>query len=86
MRNFYLICKNESVINYVYLKILVLTCCMTSGAIQHGVPTNVCLTFCLDISLPVDSHADTPKSAICTFPSSPSSILPAFISLQRHGY
>lgn len=62
----------------VYLNV---TCSMTSGAIQHGVPTKVCLTFCLDMSLSVANHADTPKSAICTVPSSPSSIFPAFISL-----
>ena len=54
---------------------------MTSGAIQHGVPTNVCRTFSRDMSLPADSQALTPKSAIITLPSSPSKILPAFISL-----
>jgi len=58
-----------------------LTCSMTSGAIQHGVPTKVCRTFCRLRSRPVASHALTPKSAICTVPSSPSRILPAFMSL-----
>jgi len=48
-----------------------LTCSMTSGAIQHGVPTKVCRTFCRLRSRPVASHALTPKSAICTVPSSP---------------
>ena len=32
----------------------------TSGAIQQGVPTNVCLDFALDWSPPEASHADTP--------------------------
>jgi len=58
-----------------------LTCSMTSGAIQQGVPTKVCRTFCRLKSRPVASHALTPKSAICTVPSSPSRILPAFMSL-----
>jgi len=35
-----------------------------TGAIQHGVPTNVCRTFCRDKSPPVANQADTPKSAI----------------------
>lgn len=61
---------------------LKLTCSITSGAIQHGVPTNVCRTFCLERSLPVASQADTPKSAICTVPSSPSRMLPALMSLK----
>jgi hypothetical protein len=61
---------------------LKLTCSITSGAIQQGVPTNVCRTFCLERSLPVANQADTPKSAICTVPSSPSKMLPAFTSLQ----
>jgi hypothetical protein len=59
-----------------------LTCSITSGAIQQGVPTNVCLTFCRDKSLPVANHAETPKSAIWTVPSSPSKIFPALISLR----
>lgn len=58
------------------------TCSITSGAIQHGVPTNVCLTFCLDKSLPVANQADTPKSAIWTVPSSPRRMFPAFTSLK----
>lgn len=40
-----------------------LTCSMTSGAIQQGVPTKVCLTVSLVMSLPVANHALTPKSA-----------------------
>ena len=63
---------------------IILTCSITSGAIQHGVPTNVCRTFCLERSLPVASHADTPKSAICTVQSSHSRMLPAFTSLKHH--
>lgn len=59
------------------------TCSITSGAIQQGVPTKVCLTFSREISLPVANQADTPKSAICTVPSSPKRILPALISLQN---
>lgn len=55
---------------------------MTSGAIQQGVPTKVCRTFSREISLPVASQADTPKSAICTVPSSPRSMLPALMSLK----
>lgn len=39
-----------------------LTCSMTSGAIQQGVPTKVCLTVSLVMSLPVANHALTPKS------------------------
>ena len=38
------------------------TCSMTSGAIQHGVPTNVCLTVSRVWSLPVANQALTPKS------------------------
>lgn len=38
------------------------TCSMTSGAIQQGVPTNVCLTVSRVKSFPVASHALTPKS------------------------
>lgn len=38
------------------------TCSITSGAIQHGVPTNVCLTESLERSLPVANQALTPKS------------------------
>uniref|UniRef100_A0A182J0G7 Uncharacterized protein n=1 Tax=Anopheles atroparvus TaxID=41427 RepID=A0A182J0G7_ANOAO len=56
------------------------SCSITSGAIQHGVPTNVWRTFCRDRSPPVASHALTPKSAICTVPSSPSRMLPALMS------
>lgn len=40
-----------------------LTCSMTSGAIQQGVPTKVCLTVSLVMSLPVANQALTPKSA-----------------------
>lgn len=39
------------------------TCSMTSGAIQHGVPTNVLRTLFLVMSPPVDKKALTPKSA-----------------------
>uniref|UniRef100_A0A182NWP6 Uncharacterized protein n=1 Tax=Anopheles dirus TaxID=7168 RepID=A0A182NWP6_9DIPT len=56
------------------------SCSITSGAIQHGVPTNVWRTFCRERSPPVASHALTPKSAIWTVPSSPSSMLPALMS------
>lgn len=38
------------------------TCSMTSGAIQHGVPTNVFLTLFLVTSPPVAKNALTPKS------------------------
>jgi len=74
-------------LNTKEVKICVHTCSMTSGAIQHGVPTNVWRTFSRDESLPAESHALTPKSAIITLPSSPSRILPAFMSLinNRHG-
>ncbi len=58
------------------------TCSMTSGAIQHGVPTNVCRTESLTRSLPVANQALTPKSAIITDPSEPSNMFPAFISLK----
>ncbi len=37
---------------------------VTSGAIQHGVPTKVCLDFALVRSPPDASQAETPKSAI----------------------
>ena len=53
---------------------------VTSGAIQQGVPTNVCLDLALLWSPPDASQADTPKSAIWTWPSEPSKILPALIS------
>lgn len=59
-----------------------LTCSMTSGAIQHGVPTKVCRDFWRDRSPPVASHDDTPKSAIWMVPSSPNKMLPAFMSLR----
>jgi len=65
------------------VKIRLHTCSMTSGAIQQGVPTKVCRTFSRDKSLPADSHALTPKSAIITLPSSPRRMLPAFMSLQH---
>ena len=39
-----------------------ITCSITSGAIQQGVPTNVCLTESRVMSFPVASHALTPKS------------------------
>lgn len=41
------------------------TCSMTSGAIQHGVPTNVFLSLFLVMSLPVAKKALTPKSIMC---------------------
>lgn len=40
-------------------------CCITSGAIQKGVPTNVSLFICVSVSWPA-----TPKSASLTSPSS----------------
>lgn len=40
------------------------TCSITSGAIQHGVPTKVFLTLCLVTSPPVARNALTPKSAV----------------------
>lgn len=40
----------------------VLTCSITSGAIQHGVPTKVFRTLFLVISPPVAKNALTPKS------------------------
>lgn len=58
-----------------------LTCSMTSGAIQHGVPTNVWRDFCRLKSPPVASQDETPKSAICTVPSSPRRMFPALMSL-----
>ena len=59
------------------------TCSMTSGAIQHGVPTNVCRTLSRTRSLPVANQALTPKSAIITEPSWPNKMLPALMSLQN---
>ena len=56
---------------------------MTSGAIQHGVPTNVCRTLSRTRSLPVANQALTPKSAIITEPSWPNKMLPALMSLQN---
>jgi len=43
-----------------------LTCSITSGAIQHGVPTNVFLTLFLVMSPPVAKKALTPKSSQTT--------------------
>ena len=40
-----------------------LTCSITSGAIQHGVPTNVLRTLFLVMSPPVARKALTPKSS-----------------------
>lgn len=40
----------------------ILTCSITSGAIQHGVPTKVFRTLFLVISPPVARNALTPKS------------------------
>lgn len=40
----------------------IFTCSMTSGAIQHGVPTNVFLTLFRVTSPPVAKNALTPKS------------------------
>lgn len=54
------------------------TCSITSGAIQHGVPTNVLATF-RRLPYPT-SHPATPKSASLTRPSSPRRILPALMS------
>uniref|UniRef100_A0A915HI86 Uncharacterized protein n=1 Tax=Romanomermis culicivorax TaxID=13658 RepID=A0A915HI86_ROMCU len=53
------------------------------GAIQQGVPTNVCLTFCRDMSPPVANQEETPKSAIWIVPSSESKIFPALMSLKQ---
>lgn len=54
------------------------TCSMTSGAIQHGVPTKVLATF-RRFPYPT-SHPATPKSASFTRPSSPKRMLPALMS------
>lgn len=54
------------------------TCSITSGAIQHGVPTKVLATF-RRLPYPT-SHPATPKSASLTRPSSPRRILPALMS------
>lgn len=43
------------------------TCSMTSGAIQHGVPTNVFRTLFLVMSPPVAKKALTPKSRVEMF-------------------
>lgn len=47
-------------------------CLMTSGAIQKGVPTNVCLKFVVLVSCPA-----TPKSASFTSPTSDNNTLAA---------
>ena len=58
------------------------TCSMTSGAIQHGVPTNVCLERSR-ARFPPDAIKElTPKSANMTVPSFPRRILPALMSLK----
>mmetsp|Transcript_3497 Transcript_3497/g.12327 ORF Transcript_3497/g.12327 Transcript_3497/m.12327 type:complete len:297 (+) Transcript_3497:1378-2268(+) len=49
---------------------------MSSGAIQYGVPTIVCL-----LVLPLDSCAAYPKSAILTMPSPPTRTLSLLMSL-----
>ena len=46
------------------LKSYPLTCSITSGAIQHGVPTKVCLDLSLDKSPNVAIDELTPKSEI----------------------
>lgn len=69
--------------NYKIDKNSSLTCSITSGAIQQGVPTKVCRTFSRELSFPAASQALTPKSAIITLPSSPSRMLPALISLKK---
>ena len=38
-----------------------LTCSTTSGAIQHGVPTNVFLTLCFDLSAPLTKPVTNSK-------------------------
>ena len=43
------------------------TCSMTSGAIQHGVPTNVFRTLFRVMSPPVAKKALTPKSTPCVY-------------------
>uniref|UniRef100_A0A2P2MQN1 Uncharacterized protein n=1 Tax=Rhizophora mucronata TaxID=61149 RepID=A0A2P2MQN1_RHIMU len=54
-------------------------CCITSGAIQHGVPTKVFLERCRS---PVSNmQADTPKSANLTTPLESTKIFPALTSL-----
>ncbi|EOY13379.1 Uncharacterized protein TCM_031939 [Theobroma cacao] len=49
--------------------------CMTSGAIQQGVPTKVFLDSCL--SPESNMQSETPKSASLTVPLLSSSIFPA---------
>lgn len=49
--------------NVVLTRDLELTCSITSGAIQHGVPTNVFRTLFRVMSPPVARKALTPKSA-----------------------
>jgi len=43
-------------------RVEILTCSITSGAIQHGVPTNVFRTLFRVMSPPVAKKALTPKS------------------------
>lgn len=75
---------SSSVQRTSYLRFIKLrrTCSITSGAIQHGVPTKVCLVRSLDRSPLVATKELTPKSASWMVPSSPSSTLPAFTSLR----
>lgn len=57
-------CINDMYNSTVSIKTFVFffTCSMTSGAIQHGVPTNVFLTLFRVTSPPVAKKALTPKS------------------------
>lgn len=48
--------------NITFFFFFFFTCSMTSGAIQHGVPTNVFLTLFRVTSPPVAKNALTPKS------------------------
>lgn len=59
------LCSYINVLYYITTTIKVtffFTCSMTSGAIQHGVPTNVFLTLFRVTSPPVAKNALTPKS------------------------
>ena len=65
-----------------------ITCSITSGAIQQGVPTKVCLALSRESCAPPGAAINelTPRSASITVPSSPRSMLPALMSLQRHKF
>ncbi|KAG9462673.1 hypothetical protein GDO78_013603 [Eleutherodactylus coqui] len=59
-----------------------LACSVASGAVWHDVPTRVFLTLFLIMLPPVARNALTPKSVICTEPSSPRRMFPALTSLR----